>query len=99
MEKPFVTFGPDHIAAIAVAFAVPLALGLVARASRSRRIARAFSFALAAELIATWILWYWLIAARGWLAPGTVLPMDLCDWAAIASIVALLRLGQRGFEL
>ncbi|HEX4079038.1 MAG TPA: TIGR02206 family membrane protein [Rhizomicrobium sp.] len=99
MERPFVPFAPDHLVAIALAFVVPLVLGLVARASGSRRIARAFSFALAAELIATWILWYWLIAARGWLSSGTVLPMQLCDWAAIASIVALLRSGQRSFEL
>jgi hypothetical integral membrane protein (TIGR02206 family) len=99
MEKPFVPFAPDHLVAIALAFAVPLVLGLIARATRSRRIACAFSAALAAELIATWILWYGLIAARGWLLPGTILPMDLCDWAAIASIVALLRADQRSFEL
>jgi hypothetical integral membrane protein (TIGR02206 family) len=99
VEKPFVLFGLDHVAAIAAAFVVPVALGLTARAGGSGRVARALALAFSAELIGTWILWYWLIAARGWLLPGTILPMQLCDWAAIAALVALTGRGQRSFEL
>ncbi|HEY3779268.1 MAG TPA: TIGR02206 family membrane protein [Rhizomicrobium sp.] len=99
MGKPFVPFGPDHLAAIALAFVVPVALGLVARAGASRRVARALALALAAELVATWILWYWLIWSRGWISASTILPMQLCDWAAIAGIVALIRPTQQSYEL
>jgi hypothetical integral membrane protein (TIGR02206 family) len=99
MDKPFVPFGPDHLAAIALAFVVPVALGFVARRSASRRVARVFALALAAELIATWILWYWLIASRGWTSLATILPMQLCDWAAVAAIAALTRPAQRTYEL
>lgn len=99
MEKPFVLFGPDHLAAIAIAFALPVALGLIARASGCTRLARGMAFGFAAELIGTWTLWYWQIAARGWLSPATILPMQLCDWAAIAALVALLSRGQRSYEL
>jgi hypothetical integral membrane protein (TIGR02206 family) len=55
--------------------------------------------AFAGELIATWVLWYWLIATRGWLSPQTLLPMDLCDWATIAALATLLRPNQRSYEL
>ncbi|MGH6890075.1 MAG: TIGR02206 family membrane protein [Rhizomicrobium sp.] len=99
MEKAFVAFGPDHLAAIALAFVVPVALGIVVRQSGSRRLARALALAFAAELIATWILWYWLIASRGWISVSTILPMQLCDWAAVAAIVALVRPTQKSYEL
>ncbi|MGH6878060.1 MAG: TIGR02206 family membrane protein [Rhizomicrobium sp.] len=99
MDRPFVPFGPGHLAAIALAFVIPLALGFAARASRNGSLARTIALAFAVELIATWILWYWLIATRGWLSPATLLPMQLCDWATIAALLALLRRGQPSFEL
>lgn len=99
MSRAFVPFGPDHLAAIALAFLVPLALGWIARRRGEPRLARAFRFLLAAELIATWIVWYWLIWSRGWTALSTVLPMQLCDWAAFAAIAALVWPSQQSFEL
>jgi hypothetical integral membrane protein (TIGR02206 family) len=99
VEKPFILFGPDHLAAIALAFVVPVAAGAFVRANANRRLARAVAFAFVSELIGTWALWYWLIAARGWFSPGTILPMQLCDWAAIAALVALVTCGQRSYEL
>jgi hypothetical integral membrane protein (TIGR02206 family) len=99
MGRPFVPFGPDHLAAIALAFVVPVVLGLLARAVAERRLARVFALALTAELIATWILWYWLIISRGWISASTLVPMQLCDWAAIAGIAALIRPTQQSYEL
>ena len=97
MDRTFVWFGPAHIAAIALSFCVPLVLAAVGRASP--RLMRAIRLVLAGELIATWILWYWLIVARSWMSAQTLLPMDLCSWASIAAIVTLIRPSQRGFEL
>ena len=97
MNTNFVWFGAAHIAAIALSFCVPLVLATYARANP--RLARAIRFFLAAELIVTWVLWYWLIVARGWVSAQTLLPMDLCSWASIAAIVTLIRPNQRGFEL
>ena len=99
MGRPFVPFGADHLAAIALAFVVPVVLGIAARLSGRRRLIRALALAFALELIATWILWYWLIAARGWISASTILPMQLCDWAAIAAILALIRPTQTSYEL
>jgi hypothetical integral membrane protein (TIGR02206 family) len=99
MSGPFVAFGASHLAVTAVTIVVPGGLAIVARRLRSENFARAVSFAFAAGLIATWIVWYWLIAARGWISPQTILPMDLCDWATIATLATLLRPNQRSYEL
>jgi hypothetical integral membrane protein (TIGR02206 family) len=99
MDARFVPFGPSHLAAIAATFLVPLVLTTAVRVRRSPQLAAAFRLAFATELIATWILWYWLILARGWISADTLLPMQLCDWAAIAAIVALLLRNQLAYEL
>ena len=97
MNTDFVWFGAAHIAAIALSFCVPVVLATFGRASP--RLVRTIRFVLAGELIAAWVLWYWLIVARGWVSAQTLLPMDLCSWASIAAIVTLIRPNQRGFEL
>jgi hypothetical integral membrane protein (TIGR02206 family) len=99
MSNPFVAFGAAHITVLALTAATPVALAMLARRLRRRTLVRAISLAIAGELIATWVLWYWLIATRGWLSLQTLLPMDLCDWATIAAIVTLLRPKQRSYEL
>ncbi len=98
-SAPFVPFGIAHRATIALAIVLPLALAAITRGTQSRAFARAVSLAFAAGLIATWAFWYWLIVSQGWLWAGTVLPMDLCDWAAIAALVTLIRPNQRSYEL
>lgn len=96
---PFVLFGLPHLTAIAAAFAVPAALALSTRPLQSRRLERALCVALAVALAANWALWMLLLARRGWLALGDELPLNLCDWATIATIAALLRPNQRTYEL
>jgi hypothetical integral membrane protein (TIGR02206 family) len=54
---------------------------------------------LAALLIAGWLGWYVMLAARGWLAPGNILPLNLCDWAQGVLILTLLSRNQRAYEL
>jgi hypothetical integral membrane protein (TIGR02206 family) len=99
MSNPFVLFGPAHLATIALAFVVPVLLAVLVRFANNRLITNVVRWLFAAELIATYILWYWLLIARGWVAVGNVLPMHLCDWAAIAAIVTLLWPNQKTYEL
>src|ERR1700742_3456116 len=99
MPPHFVLFGPAHLAAIAIAFAAPLVLAALVRIFDHERFTSILRWAFAAELIATYILWYWLLYARGWMQVGNILPMHLCDWAAIATIVALVRPNQKTYEL
>jgi hypothetical integral membrane protein (TIGR02206 family) len=60
------------------------------------RVAR---FGLAAFLVIGWICWFILFAARGWLTIGNALPLNLCDWALIALVAALLTRNQFAYEL
>jgi hypothetical integral membrane protein (TIGR02206 family) len=99
MQTPFVLFGPAHIAVLALTFLVPAALALVARATRSESLDRTARWSFALLLIANWFFWYWLFWHRGWLNVSDALPMNLCDWAAIAAIVALFTRNQHAYEL
>ena len=100
MSHPFVLFGPSHLTAIAITLALPLAMALLARhehlGRHADRIARR---TLAAFLVIGWLCWYGLGAARGTLSLDNALPMNLCDWAEISLIVALLTRNQFAYEL
>jgi hypothetical integral membrane protein (TIGR02206 family) len=97
--EPFVRFAAPHLAVIALVFALPLVFAVMARAKPSETLARAISLGFGAELVATWVLWYWLIASQGWASAATILPMNLCDWAAIATLATLIYRNQRSYEL
>lgn len=97
MAAPFILFGPAHLIALALGVAVPLLLGLWVRRSRARD--HGVRLLLAALLAAGWLGWYAMLWARGWLAAGNALPLNLCDWAQAALIVALLSRNQRAYEL
>lgn len=100
MSPRFVLFGPPHLAAIALALAVPLALALLARHEHlGRRADRLTRLGLTGFLAVGWICWYGQMAWRHELDLGNGLPMNLCDWAEIALIVALLTRGQIAYEL
>jgi hypothetical integral membrane protein (TIGR02206 family) len=96
----FVLFGPPHLTAIALALLAPLALALLARHEHLGRHAdRLARIGLAVFLAAGWIGWIVLGVLRHDLALDTGLPMNLCDWAEIALLVALLTRGQFAYEL
>jgi hypothetical integral membrane protein (TIGR02206 family) len=97
VQDKFVLFGRGHLLVIALTFIVPALLASIARRRAQSDVAIRYAFA--AILIGTWIAWYVLFIARNWLGPGNEFPMNLCDWAAIALIVALLWPNQRAYEL
>ena len=99
MEHPFVLFGPAHLIAIALAFVVPVVLAAFVRSAGNARLVEIVRWLFAAELIATYVLWYWLLYSRGWMAVGNLLPMHLCDWAAIATFITLVWPNQKTYEL
>jgi hypothetical integral membrane protein (TIGR02206 family) len=93
----FVLFGPAHLAMLALALLAPVALALSAR--RSPALDRPIRVLLAALLAGGWLCWYAMFAARGWLSLGNGLPLNLCDWAALALIAALLSRNRFAYEL
>ena len=97
MLARFVPFGADHVAALALTAVVPLSLAFIARKRPDWE--KWFRWGFAALLIGTWIAWYALFIARGWLGLGNALPMNLCDWATVALIWTLIRPNQLAYEL
>ena len=97
MSHPFVLFGQDHLTVLALTFLVPLLLAALTR--RSSGAVRVMRWAFAAWLIGTWIFWFWMIFHLGWQSPQTLLPMHLCDWATIVTVVTLIRPNQKTYEL
>ena len=100
MSPLFVLFGPPHLTAIALTLLVPLVLALLARHEHLGRDAdRLARIGLVAFLTVGWVCWYGLAAWRHDLRLDNALPMNLCDWAEIALIVALLTRNQFAYEL
>ena len=88
-RSPFVMFGPAHLVALALTFILPLLLAGLTRQGGGA-IDRAARLCLAAILGTGWLCWLLLFAQRGWLTLGNELPLNLCDWACAALVVALL---------
>src|SRR5437660_1290063 len=99
VEPPrFQPFGPLHLAIIAGTVLIPLALALVALRRRSQRFTQLTAWTLAAMLgfIEIVSLGY-DFCIRGFRF-GEALPMQLCDWALGAVIVALITRRQLFYE-
>jgi len=94
---PFVLFGRGHLIAVALSLLIAAALIAITRARRETE--KPIRLALAAVLIANWAWWYGLAYTNGWLTLGDALPMNLCDWATIAVLMALFHPNQRAYDL
>lgn len=97
MSPPFVPFGAAHIGAIALSFVAPFLLARFARDSDLRD--DMVRWGLVALMITNRLVWLGLVADEGWVSWQNVLPMHLCDWAAIAAGVSLLWPKQKAYEL
>ena len=97
--QPFVLFGRSHEIVLALTVVVPLVLSALVRATGSSALARLIRWSFAAAVVSAWAFWYVIATRNGWLDLGNALPMDLCSWAAIATIVTLIWPGQKSYEL
>jgi hypothetical integral membrane protein (TIGR02206 family) len=95
----FQLFGRAHLVIIALTLAVPIGLGLAVRFSGSRRIDRAVAVCLSLLLVANYLGYAGYLLQRQQLAWQQALPFQLCDWAMVTIIVALLTGRQSWSEL
>jgi hypothetical integral membrane protein (TIGR02206 family) len=97
-QRPsFVLFGSSHMAMLTLAVLAPILLALAAR--HSPRLDRPLRITLAVLLTGGWLCWLTLFALRGWLTLSNALPLNLCDWAAAALVIALLNRRPFAYEL
>jgi hypothetical integral membrane protein (TIGR02206 family) len=89
-QPVFLLFGTAHLVVIVLTVFIPLALGFAVRSTGSQRLDRAVAFAIALLLATNYFgyaLYLWSHDLFFW---KEALPFQLCDWAMIAVIVALL---------
>ena len=97
--QPFVLFGRSHEIVLALMVLVPVVLSLLVRATASRALTRLICWIFAAAILGAWAFWYIIATRYGWLDFGNELPMDLCSWAAIATVATLIYPNQKSYEL
>lgn len=97
--QPFHSFGPSHIAAMLLMFALAALLVMAARAAGSRAVDRAVRSVLVVLIATDWIGYLAMFYVNGWMTIGNVLPLNLCDWATIAVGITLVRPNQKSYDL
>lgn len=99
MKVPFVLFGEPHLVAMAASFALPVVASAIVRPRDRPDVDRILRWSFAALMVANWFSWMGLLYAKGWLGPGNEFPLNLCDWATLATVVTLILPNQRTYEL
>jgi conserved hypothetical integral membrane protein TIGR02206 len=96
---PFIVFGPSHKLVLALIILVPVVLAVLVRLLRRAWLIKGLCWAIAFIICATWTAWYIVFTRMGWIDLGNALPLDLCSWAAIATVAALIARHQKAYEL
>ena len=96
---PFTLFGPSHLIALILPFLLPVLAALAIRPLRHPRADRIVRWAMGAAMTVNWFGWMLLLHGKGWLGVDNEFPLNLCDWATVATVVTLFWPNQRTYEL
>ncbi len=99
MPAPFALFGQSHIVALLVPFALPPLAAWSIRPLSRPQTDRAIRWTLGAAMTVNWFGWMLLLHGKGWLGVDNEFPLNLCDWATVATVVTLFWPNQRTYEL
>ncbi len=98
-EPAFHVFGPVHLFVIFTIIAVPVGLGLAVRVTGSRLIDRLVALGLTLLLVTNYLGYAFYLWQHQLLFWEQALPFQLCDWAMVTIIVALLTRRDRWTEV
>ena len=90
---------PIQIGFLIFTFLAPLVLWVLSRHLESVRFAREICRAFAGALVAAYAGTFVALIRDGAFVPRYALPMQLCDWALVATVIALTLRRQTCFEL
>jgi hypothetical integral membrane protein (TIGR02206 family) len=99
VNAPFVLFGGPHLTALATAFVLPVAVAATFRPRVHPQFDRILRWSFAGLMTLNWFAWMALLNEKGWLGLGNEFPLNLCDWATVATVVTLIYPNQRTYEL
>jgi hypothetical integral membrane protein (TIGR02206 family) len=97
--RAFRPFGLAHLVVIALTIALPFVLAAFVRKTRWPRCERIIGRLLAVLLLVNYLGYEIYLRMTGGLSWEKALPFQLCDWAMIAIIVALLTGRERWLEV
>lgn len=89
-EPAFHLFGQAHLVVIFLTIFIPLGLGIAVRLTASPRIDRAVAVCLSLLLATNYFGYAFYIWRHHLLVWQQALPFQLCDWAMVTIIIALL---------
>jgi hypothetical integral membrane protein (TIGR02206 family) len=95
----FQRYGLAHLVVILLTIALPFVLAAFIRKSRWPRSERIVAGLLAAMLLVNYLGYEIYLAVTAGLTPSKALPFQLCDWAMVAIVVALLTGRERWIEV
>lgn len=96
---PFVLFGASHVVALITPFVLPLLLAWIVRPLEHPRTDRIVRWTLGVAMTVNWAAWMLMLHGKGWLGVDNAFPLNLCDWATVATVVTLFWRNQRTYEL
>lgn len=99
MAPSFERFGTAHLCVLALTVITPLVLSAIVRRCDGGVVTKCVRWLLVALLIGDKLTTIILLSRSGELTVESGLPMYLCDWAAIVTIVTLLYPNQWTYEL
>jgi hypothetical integral membrane protein (TIGR02206 family) len=99
MNTPFVLFGPSHIVALIVPFVLPFLVAWAVKPLQRPQADKIIRWAMGAAMTVNWASWMLLLHGKGWLGVDNEFPLNLCDWATVATVVTLFWPNQRTYEL
>jgi hypothetical integral membrane protein (TIGR02206 family) len=89
-EPVFQVFGPVHLFIILLTVVIPVGLGVAVRLTESRRIDRAVATCLSLVLAGNYLGYAIYVSTHHLIVWRQALPFQLCDWAMVTVIIALL---------
>src|SRR3954447_12570681 len=100
MEVPpaFKPYGLAHLIVIALTISLPFILAAFVRRSKSPRSERLLGWLFAGMLVLNYLGYEIFLASTEGLSWRKALPFQLCDWAMVTIIVALLTGRSRWLE-
>ena len=96
---PFVLFGPSHIVALILPFVLPFLVAWVVKPLQHPQADKIIRWVMGAAMSVNWASWMLLLHGKGWLGVDNEFPLNLCDWATVATVVTLFWPNQRTYEL
>ncbi|MEP6809868.1 MAG: TIGR02206 family membrane protein [Chthoniobacterales bacterium] len=101
MQAPpeFHAFSVEHLVVIFLTATLPFVLAALVRRSQSCAVARTVAYGLCVILLGNYLVYLLFIRHLGELAWQQILPMQLCDWAMVVMMVALVSGNRRWFDV